>query len=204
MEYFFIISFAIVLAASTGIRAFLPITITALLAKFNLIALKDLYSTPFIQYITDDRVLLFLILATVIEILSDKIPAIDNFLDGVYTVIKPVIAFLSSYAVISANLEPWQNMIISITLALSTTSVSMGTKGVVRLASTTTTAGTANPIISFIEDILVSIKILLSTLILWILPIMAFMSILLTFVFVIILFMIFKKRNKKEMEFAKN
>lgn len=197
MEYLFIISFAIVLAASTGIRAFLPITITAFLAKFNLIAIKDLYSTPFIQYITDDRVLLFLILATVIEILSDKIPAVDNFLDGVYTVIKPVIAFFTSYAVISANLEPWQNAIIAITLALSTTSVSMGLKGTVRLASTTTTAGTLNTIISFVEDILVSVKILLSMIFIWILPIMAFMSILLTIVLIMILFKVFRKKLRE-------
>jgi hypothetical protein len=81
-DIIFIISFAIILSSLTGLRTFLPITTFSILAKFNLIQLK-IYNTPFYNFITDDRVLLVFLIATVLELLADKIPAIDNFLDSV-------------------------------------------------------------------------------------------------------------------------
>lgn len=182
-DWVFIISFAIILSAFTGIRAFLPLTITGLLAKFNLLSIKGFYSIPFIGFITDDKVLAFLVVATVIEVISDKVPAVDNFLDGVYSFLKPVISFVSVYGIFQ-GLEPWQSAIVAITFSLVSTSTMMGTKGVVRLASTSTTAGTMNPVISFLEDMFVTVKILLALIFSWLLPIIAF--IVLIFVFILI------------------
>ncbi|MCS7243892.1 MAG: DUF4126 domain-containing protein [Candidatus Calescibacterium sp.] len=195
MEWVFIVSFAIVLSASTGIRAFLPLTITALLAKFEIVSF--LQTTPFINYITDDRVLYFLIAATVIEILSDKIPALDNFLDGIYFLIKPVLSFVSTYGIFYGSLELWQTVIMSITLTLASTSVSMGTKGTVRLISTTTTSGIANPLVSTIEDLIVIFKMVLGVIFIWTLPVLALISVIFTIFLVFVVLKIVKFENLK-------
>ncbi|MFN3994947.1 MAG: DUF4126 domain-containing protein [bacterium] len=191
-EWVFIISFAVILSAFTGIRAFLPLTLTALLAKFNLLSVKSFYNIPFIEFLTDDRVLAFLVIATVIEVVSDKIPAVDNFLDGVYSLLKPVISFVSIYGIFQ-TLEPWQSAILAITFSLISTSTMMGTKSAVRLASTSTTAGTVNPVISFLEDLFVTIKTLLALLFSWLLPIIAFIVL----IFVFILMFVFVKFSLK-------
>lgn len=196
MDWVFIVSFAIILAAFTGIRAFLPITITAIFAKFNLISIKAFYNIPFIDFITDDRVLAFLVIATIIEILFDKIPAVDNFLDGVYTFLKPLISFVAVYGIFY-NLEPWQASIVAITFSLISNSTMMGTKNIVRLTSTATTAGTANPFISLLEDILVSIKTSLSLIVSWLLPIIAVLSLIITVGLIIIFFKVSGKVLEK-------
>lgn len=176
MEWIFIISFAIVLASATGLRAFLPLTIVSIMAKLNLVTIPA--SSHFITFITDDRVLIFLICATVIEILSDKIPVVDNFLDGVYSFVKPILSLISSFGIVFSKLEFWQAAIIAITLSFVSTSTAMVTKGVVRLTSSATTGGTANPFVSLIEDILVTIKMVLSIIFIWLLPILAILVIL--------------------------
>ncbi len=176
MDWLFIISFAIVLAAFTGIRAFLPITIIGIFSKLNIVPIDNFNYIPFINYITDDRVLAFLIISTIIEILSDKIPAVDNFLDGVYTFLKPVVSFISVYGIACFGFEPWQVAIISITMSLISLGVST-TKGAIRVASTTGSLGLANPFISILEDIFVTIKMILSILFSWLLPIISFLVI---------------------------
>lgn len=196
MEWIFIISFAIVLAASTGIRAFLPLTITAILAKLNIFVIP--IDSSFINFVTDDRVLAFLIIATVIEIISDKIPAVDNFLDVVYTIVKPLISFISSYSIM--NMEPWQSTIVSITLALMATSVSMGTKAAVRFTSTSSTAGVFNPLISILEDLLVIFKMTISIVFYIVLPIIAIFVIFLVFYLTFSIYKILSKRYRYDSE----
>ncbi len=164
IDIIFIICFAIVLSALTGLRTFLPITTFSILAKFNLIKL-NIYNTSFYNFITDDRVLLVFIIATILELLSDKIPAIDNFLDNVLIFIKPIFSFILNYNLLnSLNLSEWQLFLISFSLSLFLTSSITTSKNVIRLTSTTTTLGTFNIFISFLEDLLVIIKTVLSAL----------------------------------------
>ncbi len=164
IDILFIICFAIVLSALTGLRTFLPITTFSILAKFNLIKL-NIYNTPFYNFITDDRVLLVFLIATILELLSDKIPAIDNFLDNVLIFIKPIFAFILNYNLLNVlNLSDWQLFLISFSLSLFLTTSGATYKNVVRLTSTATTFGTFNIFISFIEDLLVIAKTVLSAL----------------------------------------
>ncbi|MEN3014905.1 MAG: DUF4126 domain-containing protein [bacterium] len=189
MELIFVVSFAVILAAFTGIRAFLPLTIVSVMAKFNLVTIPA--SSKFINFLTDERVMAFLIIATIIEILSDKIPLIDNILDSVYVVLKPVISVISAYSITLSTVEPWQGFIISLTLALISSSSSSISKATVRAASTTFSAGTLNTLISFIEDVTVFIGIIISVIFTIILPLMALTIILLI---ALGLFMILKLR----------
>jgi len=197
-DIIFIISFAIILSSLTGLRTFLPITTFSILAKFNLIQLK-IYNTPFYNFITDDRVLLVFLIATVLELLADKIPAIDNFLDSVLTFIKPLFAFILNYNLLnSLNLSDWQLFLLSFSLSLFLTSSVTASKNVIRLTSTTTTVGTFNIFISFIEDLFVIIKTMLSGLFILFSVIFAFVFIVLcSFLFYKVLNKILKMKNLK-------
>ncbi|MGB9639059.1 MAG: DUF4126 domain-containing protein [bacterium] len=189
-DIIFIVSFAIILSALTGLRTFLPITTFALLAKFNLIKL-NIYSSSFYNFITDDKVLLVFIIATILELLADKIPAIDNFLDNVLVFIKPVFAFILNYNLLNVlNLSDWQLFLISFSLSLFLTTSGVGYKNVVRLTSSATTFGVFNIFISFLEDLLVIIKIVFSTLFLGFSILFALIIIIFTF------FVLYKILNK--------
>jgi hypothetical protein len=190
VDIIFIISFAIILSSLTGLRTFLPITTFSILAKFNLIQLK-IYNTPFYNFITDDRVLLVFLIATILELLADKIPAIDNFLDSVLTFIKPLFAFILNYNLLnSLNLSDWQLFLLSFSLSLFLTSSVTASKNVIRLTSTTTTVGTFNIFISFLEDLFVIIKTMLSGL-------FVLFSVIFAFVFIVLcLFLFYKVLNK--------
>jgi hypothetical protein len=198
VDIIFIIAFAIILSSLTGLRTFLPITTFSILAKFNLIQLK-IYNTPFYNFITDDRVLLVFLIATILELLADKIPAIDNFLDSVLIFIKPLFAFILNYNLLnSLNLSDWQLFLLSFSLSLFLTSSVTASKNVIRLTSTTTTVGTFNIFISFLEDLFVIIKTMLSGLFVLFSVIFAFVFIVLcSFLFYKVLNRILKMRNLK-------
>jgi hypothetical protein len=198
VDIIFIIAFAIILASLTGLRTFLPITTFSILTKFNLIQLK-IYNTPFFNFITDDRVLLVFLIATILELLADKIPAIDNFLDSVLIFIKPLFAFILNYNLLnSLNLSDWQLFLLSFSLSLFLTGSVTASKNVIRLTSTTTTVGTFNIFISFLEDLFVIIKTMLSGLFVLFSVIFAFVFIVLcSFLFYKVLNRILKMRNLK-------
>jgi hypothetical protein len=198
VDIIFIIFLAIILSSLTGLRTFLPITTFSILAKFNLIQLK-IYNTPFYNFITDDRVLLVFLIATVLELLADKIPAIDNFLDSVLIFIKPLFAFMLNYNLLnSLNLSDWQLFLLSFSLSLFLTGSVTAYKNVIRLTSSTTTVGTFNIFISFLEDLFVIIKTVLSALFVLFSVILAFgVIVLCSFLFYKVLNKILKMRNLK-------
>jgi len=197
-DIIFIISFAIILSSLTGLRTFLPITTFSILAKFNLIQINT-YNTCFYNFITDDRVLLVFLIATILELLADKIPAIDNFLDSVLIFIKPLFAFILNYNLLnSLNLSDWQLFLLSFSLSLFLTGSVTASKNVIRLTSTTTTVGTFNIFISFLEDLFVIIKTMLSGLFVLFSVIFAFVLIVLcSFLFYKVLNKVLKMRNLK-------
>jgi hypothetical protein len=142
--------------------------------------------------------LVFLI-ATILELLADKIPAIDNFLDSVLIFIKPLFAFILNYNLLnSLNLSDWQLFLLSFSLSLFLTGSVTASKNVIRLTSTTTTVGTFNIFISFLEDLFVIIKTVLSGLFVLFSVIFAFVFIVLcSFLFYKVLNKILKMKNLK-------
>jgi uncharacterized membrane protein len=90
--------------------------------------------------------------AIVIEVLADKIPALDHAMDVMHTVLKPVTGALAAMALMG-DTDP----VFAAVAALATGGVVAGgthfTKALVRLGSSTTTAGAGNPILSLLEDL---------------------------------------------------
>ncbi len=137
------------LAASSGLRAFLPLLMVALVARYNLLPIP--LSEGF-AWLGSPLALGTLSVATVIEIAGDKIPVVDHFLDVVGTVARPLAGSLAAAAVLNTSDPTFAaiaGLVIGAPIALGVHSAKAGTRGV----SSATTLGVANPIISFFEDV---------------------------------------------------
>ena len=147
------------LAASSGLRAFLPLLMLALAAHWKVAGIE--LSGPF-AWLSSPLALGTLSVATIIEVAGDKIPVVDHFLDGIGTIVRPLAGTLAAAAVIQTK-DPATAALIGLVVAgpvvagpvvagpvaLSVHSAKAGTRGV----SSATTLGVANPIVSIFEDI---------------------------------------------------
>src|SRR6185503_5882078 len=85
---------AIGLAACAGLRAWLPLLFAGLLTRAGWLQVG-----PSFQFIASNRALLLFGLATLIEVLADKVPALDHALDALSTVLRPAAASLLAASV---------------------------------------------------------------------------------------------------------
>jgi hypothetical protein len=136
------------LSASAGLNAYIPLLIVGLLARYtNLINLNSPWDT-----LASPWIILFLCFLVIIEMLADKIPAVNHINDLIQTFIRPVagaIAFAASANVVTD---------VSPVLALASGLLVAGTvhltkSGIVRPAVTVTTGGAGNIPVSIAEDI---------------------------------------------------
>lgn len=142
-----VILMAVSLSACAGIRAFLPPLAVSLLSLGGYITLA-----PQFAWMARWDVALVFGIAAVLEIVADKYPGVDNLLDGVGLVVKPLAGALLASSVIT-GMDP----LIAISLGIIVGGGVAGTvhlaKAKLRLASTAFTGGLANPVVSFIEDV---------------------------------------------------
>lgn len=137
------------LSASTGLNTFLPLLLLSAAARFNIAGIE--LGSKF-EWLTSDAAMITLIIACVIELVADKIPAVDHFLDSAGTFVRPVAGALASASVLT-GIDPVVAAIVGIIVG-APTSLGMHTlKAGTRVASTATTFGCANPVLSIIEDV---------------------------------------------------
>jgi len=173
------------LALASGINAYFPLLAFAVAARwFHLYKVN-----PSFSFVTQTWFLALLTVLTIVDLVADKIPLIDNAWDAIHTVIRPIMGALVVAA--SYNQVHLQSM-TGIVLASNTnvvigaigvirgvTSFSLSfmglmvagailalmvhiTKATTRVASTTTTFGLGNIVLSVVEDVGVFITTLLS------------------------------------------
>ncbi len=137
------------LAASSGLRAFLPLLLLSMAAHWNIFNIE--LTGPF-AWLGSPLALGALAIATIIEVAGDKIPVVDHALDAIGTFIRPLAGTLAAAAVIN-NHDPATAAILGLVLgaplALGVHGIKAGTRGV----STVSTMGVANPVVSVFEDI---------------------------------------------------
>jgi hypothetical protein len=147
------------LATSAGLNAYIPLLVVALLARFtNLIVLKEPYNL-----LTNEWVILVLLVLLTVEFFADKVPAVDSVNDVIQTVVRPVagaILFAATSNVVS-DIHPVLALICGLIVAGGV----HATKAAVRPVITVTTAGTMNPVVSLAEDIGALIIALLAALV---------------------------------------
>lgn len=137
------------LAASSGLRAFLPLLLLSVAAHWNFFGIE---LSPTFAWLGSPLALGALGVATVVEIAGDKIPVLDHFLDTIGTAIRPLAATLAAAAVMNTN-DPTTaallGLVVGAPLALGVHGAKAGTRGI----SSATTLGVANPLISVVEDV---------------------------------------------------
>jgi hypothetical protein len=135
------------LAAVAGIRAWLPLLLTGLLARFGLVHVGESFA-----FVSSTPALVLFGVATVVEIAGDKIPAIDHTLDMAGTFVRPAAGALLAAAAMYQIESPLYACVLGLVIGAPTALVPHATKAAARAASSTFTAGLANPLLSFAED----------------------------------------------------
>ncbi len=133
------------LSTSAGLNAYIPLLVVALLARFTpLVTLNEPWDALSSWWVIGTLAVLL-----VVEILVDKIPAVDTVNDVVQTFIRPAAgAFLFAATTNAVGLHPVLAAICGVILAGGVHVVKAGGRPVVTAA----TAGVGNPIVSTIED----------------------------------------------------
>lgn len=138
------------LSASTGLNTFLPLLLLSAAARFHIAGIE--LGSKF-EWLTSDAAIVTLIIACVVELIADKIPAVDHFLDSAGTFVRPVAGALASASVLT-GVDPVVAAVVGIIVGGPTSLGFHTLKAGTRVASTATTFGCANPVISLIEDVI--------------------------------------------------
>jgi len=133
---------ALGLAAACGFRVFVPMLVISVAARSGMLELADGFawagSTP---------ALICFAVATALEICAYYFPVIDNFLDTISTPAAVVAGIVVAAAVI-VDIDPWLKWTLAIVAGGGAAAAVKLPMVLTRGASTATTAGTANPVVS--------------------------------------------------------
>ena len=136
------------LSASAGLNAYIPLLIVGLLARYtDLINLSKPWDT-----LANPWIILMLCILVIIEMLADKVPAVNHINDLIQTAIRPAagaIAFAASAHVVT-DVHPVLALACGLLVAGT---VHVAKAGVMRPLVTATTGGTANTPVSIAEDV---------------------------------------------------
>jgi hypothetical protein len=151
------IALAIALAACAGLRALLPIFLTGVVTRIGWISLGK----PF-GFLSTNWALLIFGIATALEIIGDKIPAVDHALDTLHTILRPLSGSMLAAAVLSSVSDPATAMALGLIIGAPTALIPHAARSTARVISTVTTGGLMNPLLSTLEDIIVFVLFVLA------------------------------------------
>ncbi|WP_298555750.1 DUF4126 domain-containing protein [uncultured Algibacter sp.] len=173
------------LSASVGFRVFLPLFALSLASYFDVWELNESW-----QWIGSTAALLTLGVATLVEVFAYFIPYIDNLLDGIAV---PLAALAGTAIMLSTvvDLSPVITWALAIIAGGGTAAAVAGSSSITRLASTATTGGIANPVVSTIET---GTSVVMSIISIF-LPILAVILVIAIFFIIFKLFKKFKNIN---------
>ncbi len=146
-EFLPALALAIALAASAGLRAWLPLLLASGLARLGVLDLG-----PSFQFLASNKALVLFGVATAIELVGDKIPAVDHALDLIGTPLRPAAGALLAASILGTVSDPLTSIVLGTAVGAPSALVPHAAKSALRAASTATTGGLANPLLSFIED----------------------------------------------------
>jgi hypothetical protein len=177
------------LSTAAGLNAYLPLLVVGLLGRYtNLIQLGEPFSL-----LTNPVVLLVIAVLALLDFVGDKIPAVDHALHAAGMIVAPVAGAILFMAANSeaGTVSPLLAAICGVVLAGGTHSA----RATARPLATIGTAGIANPVISFFEDV----TSLVLSVVAIILPVLAFLLVVLFAVLMVILFRRLRRRRAEYM-----
>jgi len=92
--------------------------------------------------------------ATAIELIGDKVPAVDHVLDVIGTPLRPAAGALLAASVLGTVSDPLTSVVLGTAVGAPSALVPHVAKSALRVASTAATAGLANPLLSLLEDVI--------------------------------------------------
>lgn len=143
------------LAAAAGLNAYIPLLVMGLAARLEWIALPGGWT-----WLQNEWVLVIIGVLLVVELVADKVPAVDSINDWIQTVVRPAsggIVFAGGVGTSTVAVDDpdaffssgaWLPIVIGIGLALL---VHLG-KMAVRPVANVATGGVAAPVLSTAED----------------------------------------------------
>jgi len=145
------------LSASAGLNAYIPLLIVGLLGHYtNLIKLNSPWDT-----LSNPWIVLMLCILVIIEMLADKIPAVNHINDLIQTFIRPAAGAVAFAA--SANVVTDVSPVLALGCGLLIAgTVHVAKAGALRPAVTATTGGAGNIPVSIAEDIVSTVLSILA------------------------------------------
>ncbi len=143
------------LSTAAGLNAYIPLLVVALLARLTpMITLDEPWDALSSWWVIGTLAVLL-----VVEILVDKIPAVDTINDVIQTFIRPTAgAILFASTTRTIGIHPVMAAICGVVLAGGVHAVKAGGRPVVA----SMTAGVGNPVVSTVEDIISFVASLLA------------------------------------------
>ncbi len=153
------LALAIALAASAGLRAWLPLLLAGGLARWGVLDLGSSF-----QFLATNKALILFGVATAIELIGDKIPAVDHVLDVIGTPLRPAAGALLAASVLGTVSDPLTSIVLGTAVGAPSALVPHAAKSALRVASSAATAGLANPLLSLLEDLISVVTFVLAIL----------------------------------------
>jgi hypothetical protein len=145
METFLAICLGIGLSAACGLRVFVPPLIVGIAAANGYLDLA-----PSFDWMASPAALTAFGVAALVEIVAYLIPWLDHLLDSVTTP-AAVVAGVLMTAVVLVDLDPWVTWSLALIAGGGAAAATQGATGLLRLGSTMSTGGLANPILGALE-----------------------------------------------------
>jgi uncharacterized membrane protein len=140
------------LSASAGLNAYIPLLVVGVIAHYT----DWLHLTEPFDLLANPWVLIILGVLAIIEMVADKVPAVNHINDAIQTLIRPAAGAIVFAA--STNILTDLNPILALVLGLFIAGGVHAAKAVaVRPAITATTGGMANIPVSIAEDVVATV-----------------------------------------------
>jgi hypothetical protein len=159
-EFLPALALAVALAASAGLRAWLPLLLASILSRVGVLDLGESFS-----FLSSNRALVLFGVATLLELVGDKVPAVDHALDVIGTPLRPAAGALLAASVLGTVSDPLTALVLGTAVGAPTALVPHALKTALRTVSTTLTGGLANPLLSVLEDIITVATVVLAILV---------------------------------------
>lgn len=137
---------ALGLSLPAGLNAYIPLLAVALAQRFEWLALAE----PF-DVMGEWWMIAVIAVLLLVEIVADKVPAVDSVNDAIQTVVRPAAGGIVAVAAAgnAVDVSPWLLVLAGVLLAGGVHVA----KATTRPAVNATTAGVGAPVVSVIEDI---------------------------------------------------
>ncbi len=136
----------ITLSAACGFRVFVP------LFMVSLFSVLGHFSLPAgLSWLDSEQSLIMLAVASSLEVLAYYVPWLDNILDTIATPLAAAVGTFITAASVPADMNPMIQWTLAVIAGGGSASLIKGATSFLRLGSTATTGGLANPVFSTLE-----------------------------------------------------